>query len=49
MYPLRQASIDEIAGDIVNDPGLCEAFGFLASGKGQVIEDAVIQLWLPAW
>jgi hypothetical protein len=49
MPPLRQASVDEIAADIVNDPGLREALGFLASGEGQVIEDAVMQSWLPNW
>jgi hypothetical protein len=46
---LRQASAEEIAGSIVNDPGLREALGFLASGEGQTIEDAVMHLWLPDW
>jgi hypothetical protein len=49
MPTLRQASADEIAADILNDPALREALGFLASGEGQAIEDAVIQLWLPGW
>jgi hypothetical protein len=46
---LRQASADEIAADILNDPALREALGFLASAEGQTIEDAVMRLWLPGW
>lgn len=46
---MRQASVDEIATDIINDPGLREALGFLASRDGQVIEDAVLGLWLSGW
>lgn len=49
MPALRQASADEIAADILNDPALREALGFLSSGEGQVIEDVVMQLWLPDW
>ena len=47
--PLRQASADEIAADIINDPALRDALGFLSSRDGQRIEDAVLQLWLPDW
>jgi hypothetical protein len=46
---LRQASVDEIAADVVNDATLREALGFLASRDGQIIEDAVMKLWLPGW
>jgi hypothetical protein len=49
MPALRHASADEIAGAILNDPALREALGFLASGEGQVVEDAVMRLWLPDW
>jgi hypothetical protein len=49
MPSLRQASVEEIATDVVNDPALREALGFLASRDGQVIEDAVLHLWLPGW
>jgi hypothetical protein len=45
----RQASADEIAADILNDPALHEALRFLTSREGQVIEEAVMQLWLPGW
>jgi hypothetical protein len=44
--PLRHASPEEIAADIVNDPALREALGFLTSRDGQLIEDAVLQQWL---
>jgi hypothetical protein len=46
---LRQASVGEIAADVINDPKLREAIGFLASRDGQLIEDAVLHLWLPGW
>src|SRR6202041_14859 len=45
----RQASVDEIAADILNDPALVEALSFLSSGEGQAIQDAVMRLWLPDW
>ena len=35
---LRQASADEIAADILNDPALGEALGLLATGEGRLIE-----------
>jgi hypothetical protein len=47
--PLRQASADEIAAEILNDPALREALAFLSSQEGQRIEDAVLQLSLPDW
>jgi hypothetical protein len=43
----RYATSSEIAADIVNDPGLRDALGFLASPPGQTVEQAVAQLWLP--
>jgi hypothetical protein len=49
MPALRRATADEIAADVVNDAALHEALGSLASRDGQIIEDAVMRLWLPAW
>jgi hypothetical protein len=42
----RHADASEVAEDIVNDPELREALSLLASPPGQVIEQAVAQLWL---
>lgn len=45
----RNATADEIAAEIVGNPALREALGFLASSQGQVIEEAVAEFWLPDW
>src|SRR5579859_7780378 len=45
----RQATADEIAAEIVNNPAVREALGLLASSQGQAIEEAVAALWLPDW
>lgn len=43
----KTATADEIAAEIVSNPELREALGFLASPPGQLIEQTVAQRWLP--
>jgi hypothetical protein len=45
----RQATADEIATEIVNDPRLRQALTFLESPSGQSIEKAITGLWLSPW
>jgi hypothetical protein len=45
----RQATADEIAMEIVNDPRLRQALTFLESPSGQWIEKAITGLWLSPW
>jgi hypothetical protein len=45
----RYASSDEVAAAIVDDPALRQALIFLSSPPGQVIEQAIAQLWLHPW
>src|SRR5260370_11192882 len=42
----RHPTPSEVAAEIVNDPALREALGFLASPPGQAIEQAIAQIWL---
>jgi hypothetical protein len=45
----RAATADEVATDILGNPALRETLGFLASPRGQAIEQVVAQLWLSGW
>jgi hypothetical protein len=45
----RQATVAEVATEIVNDPQLGQALAFLESPPGQAIEKAITGLWLAPW
>jgi hypothetical protein len=45
----RQATSDEVAADVINDPAVRQALLALTSPAGEAVEQAVLQHWLPGW
>lgn len=45
-HGIRYVAADEVAADLLDDPRLQEALGFLSSKQGQVIEETVLGLGL---